>query len=89
MRRGPRQPLPRVLSSVAGVFALAVAVALLASCRPAPSALEQIRKRGELRVVTLNLPTCYYLGSQGTEGLGGTASPHCRAAPESRAAPHR
>ena len=25
--------------------------------------------RGELRVVTLNLPTCYYLGAQGPEGL--------------------
>jgi membrane-bound lytic murein transglycosylase F len=33
------------------------------------SALQQIRTRGELRVVTLNLPTCYYLGAQGTEGL--------------------
>jgi membrane-bound lytic murein transglycosylase F len=33
------------------------------------SALEQIRTRGELRVVTLNLPTCYYLGAQRTEGL--------------------
>jgi membrane-bound lytic murein transglycosylase F len=34
-----------------------------------PNAIEQIRARGELRVVTLNLPTCYYLGAQGTEGL--------------------
>jgi membrane-bound lytic murein transglycosylase F len=33
------------------------------------SALAEIRARGELRVVTLNLPTCYYLGAQGTEGL--------------------
>jgi peptidoglycan lytic transglycosylase F len=31
--------------------------------------VQQIRARGELRVVTLNLPTCYYLGAQGTEGL--------------------
>ena len=45
------------------------AAALLASCSPAPSALQQIRARGELRVVTLNLPTCYYLGAQGPEGL--------------------
>jgi membrane-bound lytic murein transglycosylase F len=52
------------------VTALAAA-ALLASCSraPAPSALAQIRARGELRVVTLNLPTCYYLGAQGPEGL--------------------
>lgn len=35
----------------------------------APSALEQIRARGEIKVVTLNIPTCYYLGSQGAEGL--------------------
>jgi membrane-bound lytic murein transglycosylase F len=33
------------------------------------SALSEIRARGELRVVTLNLPTCYYYGAQGTEGL--------------------
>jgi len=31
--------------------------------------LAEIRARGEVRVVTLNLPTCYYLGAQGTEGL--------------------
>ena len=48
----------------------AAGVLLLAACTgSAPSALEQIRARGELRVVTLNLPTCYYLGAQGTEGL--------------------
>ena len=45
------------------------AAALLASCAQAPTALQQIRARGELRVVTLNLPTCYYLGAQGPEGL--------------------
>ncbi len=33
------------------------------------NALEQIHARGELRVVTLNLPTCYYYGAQGPEGL--------------------
>jgi peptidoglycan lytic transglycosylase F len=45
------------------------ATVLLAGCARGPSALEQIRARGELRVVTLNLPTCYYLGAQGPEGL--------------------
>ncbi|MDE2448228.1 MAG: membrane-bound lytic murein transglycosylase MltF [Gammaproteobacteria bacterium] len=51
-------------------MAIAIAAAaLLTSCAKSPSALEQIRTRGELRVVTLNLPTCYYLGSQGPEGL--------------------
>ncbi len=43
--------------------------AILAACTPTPSALESIRARNEIRVVTLNVPTCYYLGSQGTEGL--------------------
>ncbi len=48
----------------------AAVMLLLAGCAaPQPSALEQIHARGELRVVTLNLPTCYYLGAQGTEGL--------------------
>jgi membrane-bound lytic murein transglycosylase F len=51
-------------------IAAVAAAALLASCaKTGPTALEQIRARGELRVVTLNLPTCYYLGAQGTEGL--------------------
>ncbi len=63
MRRAARKPHPAI--------AVAAAVALLASCKPQQQqlALEQIRARGELRVVTLNLPTCYYLGAQGTEGL--------------------
>jgi peptidoglycan lytic transglycosylase F len=51
-------------------LAALAAAALLASCASQPpSALQQIRARGELRVVTLNLPTCYYLGAQGPEGL--------------------
>jgi membrane-bound lytic murein transglycosylase F len=42
----------------------------LAGCgRTATVTLDAIRARGELRVVTLNLPTCYYLGAQGSEGL--------------------
>lgn len=48
----------------------AAGVLLFTGCtRQAPSALDEIRARGELHVVTLNLPTCYYLGAQGTEGL--------------------
>ncbi|MGH8304661.1 MAG: membrane-bound lytic murein transglycosylase MltF, partial [Steroidobacteraceae bacterium] len=48
----------------------AAVMLLLAGCtRLQPSLIDQIRARGELRVVTLNLPTCYYLGAQGTEGL--------------------
>ncbi len=50
--------------------ALLTAVLGLGGCgQPAPPALDAIRARGELRVATLNLPTCYYLGAQGTEGL--------------------
>ena len=33
------------------------------------AALEEIRARGELRVVTINSPTSYYLGTHGAEGL--------------------
>jgi membrane-bound lytic murein transglycosylase F len=54
-------------------FTLTAVITLLgalAGCgRVAPAALGEIRARGELRVVTLNLPTCYYEGAQGTEGL--------------------
>src|SRR5579863_8970006 len=70
MLRGRHRPkTSRALPPMARMAALGATAALLASCKPAPSALEQIRARHELRVVTLNLPTCYYLGSQGTEGL--------------------
>ncbi|MBV8144735.1 MAG: membrane-bound lytic murein transglycosylase MltF [Gammaproteobacteria bacterium] len=47
-----------------------LAALVLGACGPpGPPALDAIRARGELRVATLNLPTCYYLGAQGTEGL--------------------
>jgi membrane-bound lytic murein transglycosylase F len=43
---------------------------LVAGCgRFHASSVDQIRQRGELRVVSLNLPTCYYLGAQASEGL--------------------
>ncbi len=44
---------------------------LLASCAQGPhlSALEQVRARGKLRVVTLNSPTSYYLGANGPQGF--------------------
>ncbi|GAC1451829.1 MAG: membrane-bound lytic murein transglycosylase MltF [Steroidobacteraceae bacterium] len=52
-------------------FTLAALFTLLAAgCgRLHTSAVDEIRQRGELRVVTLNLPTCYYLGAQAPEGL--------------------
>ena len=58
----------RLSRRIAALVAAAAGL-ILASCTPAPSALEQIRARGEIKVVTLNVPTCYYLGAQGTEGL--------------------
>jgi membrane-bound lytic murein transglycosylase F len=53
------------------VGALLGLVCGLAACSRSapPTAAAPIRPRAELRVVTLNLPTCYYLGAQGTEGL--------------------
>ena len=50
-------------------FTVLAAVTLLASCSHPNSSLEQIRSRGELRVVTLNAPTSYYLGAHGPQGF--------------------
>ena len=49
MHRDGLSPLP--------VLLLASALALFSACTPQPSALEQIKARGELRVATLNSPT--------------------------------
>jgi len=46
----------------------AVACTLLGTCQRVPSTLEQIVALGELRVVTRNSPTAYYLGADGPEG---------------------
>jgi membrane-bound lytic murein transglycosylase F len=62
-RRRPRRCIASQLTA-----ALAAAL-LLAGCWHSPSALQRIRARGELRVVTLNAPTSYYLGAQGPEGF--------------------
>ena len=51
------------------IAAAITALALLAKGDRVSTPLEQIRARGELRVVTLNLPTCYYLGAKGPKGL--------------------
>jgi len=45
------------------------AVLLLAGCAQQNSSMQQIQARGELRVVTLNAPTCYYLGAHGPQGF--------------------
>lgn len=48
---------------------LAIAASLfLATCSQPPSVLEQILRSGELRVVTRNLPSAYYLGAAGPQG---------------------
>jgi membrane-bound lytic murein transglycosylase F len=45
-----------------------IACALLGTCERVPSTLDQILALGELRVVTRNSPTAYYLGANGPEG---------------------
>ncbi len=47
----------------------AAAALLQVGCSPGSSALDEIRARNEIRVVTLNTPTCFYYGPRGTEGL--------------------
>lgn len=49
--------------------ALAIfACLLLGTCSQPPGILEKILKSGELRVVTLNNPSTYYLGADGPQG---------------------
>jgi len=45
-----------------------VATLLLGTCSQPPTVLEQIIRSGELRVVTRNLPSAYYLGADGPQG---------------------
>jgi membrane-bound lytic murein transglycosylase F len=73
MRRVDRSPAVANSRTAALFVALALPVlTMLAACNRAPSepgALKEIRLRGELRVVTINNPTTYYLGTHGAEGL--------------------
>lgn len=46
----------------------AILCLLMGTCQRPPPLLEQIRALGELRVVTRNSPTAYYLGASGPEG---------------------
>jgi membrane-bound lytic murein transglycosylase F len=48
--------------------AAAIVCLLIGTCQRLPPTLEQIRALGELRVVTRNSPTAYYLGASGPEG---------------------
>jgi membrane-bound lytic murein transglycosylase F len=45
-----------------------IATLLLGTCSQPPTVLEQIMRAGELRVVTRNLPSAYYLGADGPQG---------------------
>ncbi len=45
-----------------------LATLLLGTCSQPPSVLEQIIRSGELRVVTRNVPSGYYLGASGPQG---------------------
>jgi membrane-bound lytic murein transglycosylase F len=56
-------------STVSQLTAAIAAALLLSACTHPQSALQRIRARGELRVVTLNSPTSYYLGAQGPQGF--------------------
>lgn len=69
MRRVERSPAVAA-SGIATLLALPLLTTLAACNRaPEPGALQEIRLRGELRVVTINSPTTYYLGTHGAEGL--------------------
>ncbi len=52
-----------------GTIAAVTAMAMLVQRSNTHTLLDRIRAQGELRVVTLNLPTCYYIGPQGPTGL--------------------
>jgi membrane-bound lytic murein transglycosylase F len=45
-----------------------IATLLLGTCSQPPTVLEEIMRSGELRVVTRNLPSAYYLGADGPQG---------------------
>ncbi len=49
-------------------FLAIIATLLLGTCSQPPTVLEEILRAGELRVVTRNLPSAYYLGAAGPQG---------------------
>ena len=51
------------------IIALTFLMTALTGCNPRPTAMEQMRTRGQLRIATLNQPTSYYLGARGAEGF--------------------
>lgn len=63
----PHLPVSRVGVGLKITLAI-IAMLLLGTCSQPPSVLEQIMRSGELRVVTRNLPSAYYLGANGPQG---------------------
>ena len=49
-------------------LAALTALAALAACTGPATGLQDVHQRGQLRVVTLNEPTSYYLGAHGAQG---------------------
>jgi membrane-bound lytic murein transglycosylase F len=47
---------------------IAITAALIGTCSPQPSTLDQVLELGELRVVTRNSPTAYFVGPEGPAG---------------------
>ena len=47
---------------------IAIVAALVGTCSSPPSTLDQILELGELRVVTRNSPTAYFVGENGPAG---------------------
>src|SRR5690606_4318402 len=67
--RGSR--IPGAGGSATGMVKVALALVttlLLGTCSKPPTVLEEILRSGELRVVTRNLPSAYYLGADGPQG---------------------
>lgn len=62
-----RHPTPGILFVRALLFVCIASS--LCTCTPAPSTLERILERGELRFVTRNSPTTYYLGPGQPQGI--------------------
>ncbi len=65
-RRPPPSALPAA-GALPSACALLALLALTACTRPA-TGLQDVHQRGQLRVVTLNEPTSYYLGAHGAQG---------------------
>src|SRR5262245_37905396 len=70
-RRGASSTVAPKLATLLAIAATSVPFLGLSACtpQPVPPALDEIRARGELRVVTIHSPTSYYLGTHGAEGL--------------------